>query len=180
MRTLFSTIRNAPVISYESRNQIGSLIDVLIHPKTLQIEGVYVAIPQFILSTHRFIAAADITRIGSTIVVSHEDVLTDASDIFRLQPLLQNFIPILGARVFTQDSQYLGKAVDVQFDTETLSVIQIVIKKYFFEQRIVAVQRIKNINKQGIWIADNKRTEHVAQNSFVVQDHPVFSPITEL
>lgn len=157
MRTLLSAISGAPVLSHESRTRIGTIADVLIDPKTLRIEGFYIAIPQFIRSIFRFILSNDIARIGTTVVVRSEDMLCDIDDIFRLQPIILKHTPILHARVFTSDALYLGKVFDVQFDTETLSVTQILIKKLFSSIRIIPIQQIKTVNQNGIWLKNTNQ-----------------------
>lgn len=154
MRTVFSSIHGAAVLSQETQSRIGTVSSVLIDPKKLKIEGFTVAIPQFIRSLYRFIVANDITRVGSTVVVRSEDVLCEVEDIVRLQPIILQNIPILGARVFTNSSQYLGKVYDIQFETETLLVTQILVKSFFLPSRTIPVQQIKTINQQGIWLHD--------------------------
>lgn len=154
MHTLLSTLKGITVLSNETKERLGVFNSVLINPKTMNIEGIYIAVPTFFASTLRFVPICEVVRLSTVLLVRSEDSVTEDSEIFRLQPLLEAKERIVRAKVFTESGTYKGKVYDVQLHTNSFTVVQIVVKRLFGSSFYYSVHQIHRVGPKGIIIKD--------------------------
>jgi len=116
MQLRLSSCIGLPVVENTDLEAIGTLSGILIHPDTAKIEGFFVH-GGGIGGGNLFLSALDIQRFSTRVYVRDADMVSPAEDRVRLQPLLEDGRTVLGQKIKTECGQYLGKCMDVQFNT---------------------------------------------------------------
>ena len=137
-----------------SSDFLGSLADVLIHPDTGVIEGVFVDVPHAFHSVHLFCDGVDIIHWGKDITVRTRDVLSPAEDRIRLKSLLDDSRTMIGQRIRTQRGKYLGRCSDVQFSTKSMKVEWLFPRKWFHWGVPIPISEISEVRRDAIVIRD--------------------------
>lgn len=153
MQKLFSQIIGKPVFDEFSVSPVALVHDVLIDPENGHIVA-------FLVSRKRVVVPFDITRFSSAaLYIADRDSLTPPEDVLRVREVLRLNIPILGAKVTNMHNVYIGKVVDFEIDTKTMSLSHIFTAKtiFFFHtnDRTFARKQIISITKKGIQVKDD-------------------------
>ena len=122
MHLKYSSCRGMPVVEEGSAEEVGSFQEFLIHPDTGKIEGCFVAVPEFFQSQILFVPVTDIVRWGTRISIRSSKSLFPIEEHIRLLPLFLEGRPVLRQPIRTQSGKYIGRCMDIQFDTRYFMV----------------------------------------------------------
>lgn len=157
MLQLSGMIINQPVLSLRTGTEVATALAPIINPNNLKIEGFYCKgsrRKQTILVTQDI---RDILPQG--IVVNDEDVLTDATELVRLQNVIRLNFDLLGKPVETTDKQRLGKVSDYATETESMFI-----KKLYVTQPIY-----KNFSGGNLGV-DRTQIVEITDKKIIVSD----------
>lgn len=153
-------ILGTPVYEESSPEPLGTLSGIVIHPDTGAVEAFWVHIRNFLENRHLLLLPMDILHWGNRIFIRTADVLAEAEDVLRLQPLLDQQRPVLGQMIRTVSGKTLGRCGDVQFDSRHFRVEWLFPKKLFFRWGTpIPVTQIQEITKEAIIVKDQIVTE---------------------
>jgi len=151
------------------RIPVGKLVDFVINPDTGTFEafwinttrGLKLLSPKDILRWHR----------GKILIAEIGD-FSDPKHLPRIQKIMENEIPILGAKVFSvhttiQDmakkkagtKTYIGRVTNFSFDTLSPRIVTIIVQSgalWWVKRRIITRTRILKIEQEGILVSENK------------------------
>src|SRR3989338_8257198 len=121
MHVRFGSCIGMDVMVEGTSDVLGQIAGILINPDTAAIEGFFLYGGQA-RNQPLFLAAADIVRFGTAVMVSDSVAVAPAEDRVRLRPLLEGKRPVLGQRIRTEQGRNLGVSRDVQFTTRAMRV----------------------------------------------------------
>lgn len=121
-----------PVLSLRIGKQVAITGAPVINPNNLKIEGFYCMEeknpkPLILLSQD----VRDILPQG--LIVNDVDVLTDPSDLVRLESILKMDFELLGKQVITTSKEKIGKVTDYSVDTDSLFIQKIYVTQSIFK-----------------------------------------------
>lgn len=157
---LYSETIGMPVITPYHNRAIGYIRDILVDPESGGIIG-------FLFSRRHLITPIDVVSWNEGIVINEETNITEVHDVLRAKTFLQNPIPIMGQKVFTEEKEYLGRVYDMSFEGTLFSLYQIFVGKGFlfirFGTHIIPRTNIVEITKKGIIVRSSmeKKRERV-------------------
>ena len=133
---------------------VARLLDFVINPET----GIFEALWVTTKNGFRLIAVKAILRWNSDeILISDENEILKPDEFPRLKKILDKEVAILGARVFLNKKNYIGKVINFAFDSISPRVLSIHVRSgiwIFGKKRIIPRSRISKITKKGIFIED--------------------------
>lgn len=136
----------------------------IINPNNLKIEGFYC---QDSRRKQLILVAQDVRDVlPQGIVVNDLDVLTDPSELVRLESVLNLNFEILGKPVVTTEKQKLGKVNDYATETESL----------FIKKLYVAQSLFKNFTGGNLGI-DRTQIVEITDKKIVIQDLEAKVPV---
>ncbi|RJO61569.1 hypothetical protein C4544_02440 [candidate division WS5 bacterium] len=145
MQKLSSEFNNTAVISRQEHAILGTLSDVIIHPKDKKAVGM-------VLETGRedikaVFNASDVVGIGTNfIMIKSADNLSPPDEIIRLKEILDLGIELNGSKVVDEDGRHLGKIRDWSVDLKTM---------YLSRLYVVSASWIKALSQDLIISGDN-------------------------
>lgn len=154
MHVRFTTVIGMPVTDDQSGEDIGFIVNILIHPDTATIEGFFVGIPAFLSMQTLFLPSHDILHFGSRVRIRHPDVLAPIAELVRLQALIEDGRVVLGQKIITEAGQILGVCRDLQFDTRAFQVEWFFPKKWFRWRRSVPRSAVLQVTPDAILVRD--------------------------
>jgi uncharacterized protein YrrD len=154
MQLRISTAIGTPIVEQDSREVVGSLHGILIHPDSGKIEGFFVAVQGFFSTQQVFLSALDIRSWGLRITIADRDVLAEPEERIRLRPLLEDPRTFLGQRMRTESGQALGRCRDVQFDTRHLQVEWLFPKKFGRWKTALPISEVIEVRPDAIIVRD--------------------------
>ena len=181
MHLLYSQAIGTEIIDDVDHRIQGIVDDILIDPDKGKIVGllvmVKVAPEQYLLQTQ------DILAWGKRIHVRSEDVLGPAEEFVRFQQLLSDERTIVGQRIQTEHKRYLGKCVDVQFNTERLNIEWIFPRKFIRRGIALPATDILEVIPEAIVVKSQRPREVIAEEEIKEatpeeEVEPVPQPIT--
>lgn len=117
-----------PVVSLRTGAPIARVDSAIINPNNLKIEGFYCmdfySKEMLVLLTQDI---RDIVREG--VVVDDHDVLTEASELIRLQSVIKISFELVGKTVYTDKKQKLGKVSDYASDDQSLYIQKLYVER---------------------------------------------------
>jgi sporulation protein YlmC with PRC-barrel domain len=132
MLQLSESLLNKPVMSLRTGQQVATVLEPIINPNNLKIEGFY--------CTDRFskdelvLLYQDIRDIISQgFVVDDHDVLTPPGELVRLKDTMQIGFRLIGKPVVTISEQHVGKVSDYATELETMYVQKIYVSQSVFK-----------------------------------------------
>lgn len=131
MLVLSSKLQNQTVLSLRTGGQIATTTMPIMNPNNLKIEGFYVN-DRFNHKNLVMLSQDIRDQLPQGFVIDDHEVLSEASELVRLQPVLKLKFDLLGKPVFTDKKQRLGKVNDYAVDNQTLYV-----QKIYVSQRLV-------------------------------------------
>lgn len=128
MLQLSGSLLNQPVVSLRTGGAIARTESAIINPHNLKVEGFYVVDSR---NRQRLILLVQDIRdvIPAGIVVDDYDVLSDPSELIRLQKLLQIDFKLIGKSVQTAKKQRLGKVNDYAVDNQAFFVQKLYVER---------------------------------------------------
>lgn len=131
MLKLSNALVNLPVMSLRTGAAVGTATSMIINPNNLKVEGWHV---QEKFSKQDMVLVSgdirDITEPG--ILVNDQEVLSPASELVRLKPVMDINFQVIGKQVVSQGGQKYGKVSDFAVETKAL-----IIKKLYANQSII-------------------------------------------
>ncbi len=147
-------ILGTPVYEESSPEPLGTLSGIVIHPDTGAVEVFWVHIRNFLENRHLLLLPMDILHWGNRIFIRTADVLAEAEDVLRLQPLLDQQRPVLGQMIRTVSGKMIGRCGDVQFDSRHFRVEWLFPKKLFRWSAPIPVTQIQEITTEAIIVKE--------------------------
>ena len=153
MLVLVSQLVGRSLITFDDAEPIGVLRDPIIDPANGKIVGYFFG-QGFMFMKQVILAADDIVGYDEQrIVVQKVDVARQAHEEPKINGVLEQKIPVLGAHVITESGRNLGRANDLLLDTELNMVVRYYVHG-LMQDRIIAAEHIIRIEKRGIIIDD--------------------------
>ena len=168
MHLRFSSARGLPILETGSPAAVAWLYDIVIHPDTAAVEG-YLVLSPSMSRAPLFLAAQDIVRWGTAVLIRDHRAIGPLDEIIRLQSLLAQHRPVVGQRVSTESGKHIGKCVDVQIDTDASRVEWLFVKKWFRNVPAIPVTEILEVTTKSIVIEEPAKTLPVTEEEVVLQ-----------
>lgn len=151
MQKLYSQLIGIPIIE-NSGDVLGLVHDVLIDPENGKVLA-------FFLSRNRIIVPMDIERINSGLHIHDREHILELHEVLRVQAVHEKGITLIGSRVFAEkQSEPLGRVVDFDIDTVTMTLSHVHCAKLFFffrfQERIIGSRNIVRIEKNRVTVRD--------------------------
>lgn len=133
MLQLSNALIDRPIMSLRTGSQIATAVGPIVNPNNLRIEGFYCTDPTN-RSQSLILVAQDIRDIlPQGIVVNDHDVLTEPSDLVRLQPIMSLQFGLLGKKVETSNGDKIGKVEDYATDMESMFIQKLYVSQSVFK-----------------------------------------------
>lgn len=149
---------NKPVMSLRTGRPIGTVVDIIINPNNLKIEGWYVDDHS---KRQRVVLLSQDIRdiIDQGFVVNDHDGLSEVEELVRLQSVIEIGFELMGKSVVTKGKQRLGKVNDFAFDKDSsiiqkLYISQPIVKSFSGGSAIVDRNQIIEINSRRIIVRE--------------------------
>lgn len=153
MLVLISQLVGRPVITFDEAQPLGVLRDPIVDPENGKLAGYFFGHGLF-YSKQDVLSADDIVTYDENRVVVHRsDIVRKVKEEPRVRKILQQKVPVLGAKVLTESGKFLGRANDLLLDTE----LNMIVKYYvhgLMQDRIIAAEHVITIDKRGIIVDD--------------------------
>ncbi len=148
---------SAPVLAADTREELGFVSGVLLHPDRGVVEGFFVQVPEFVHAQTHFVHSCDVLDVGPPLLIRSNDALGDPQEVLRVQQVLSDPRTVLGQPMLTEDGQRLGRCADAQVDAATLSLTWLFPKRWFRWGAPVAAADIVRITPQAILVKSRLR-----------------------
>jgi len=137
---------------------VGLVENLIINPDDGKLAGITVR-EGFGKRNLKTLSAKDILGISSEFyLVPSYDSLGEVDEIVRLKEIMDQDIPIVGNKVYTESGMYLGKVFDFTLDLTTFLITRIYVRPGLFgglaKQYIIYYKNIISIEKDKITVAD--------------------------
>jgi uncharacterized protein YrrD len=150
-----------PVMSLRTGGAIGLILDPIINPNNLKLEGWFV---EDRVRRQRWILLSQDIRdiIEQGFVVDDENSLTDSGELVRLKQVLEIGFELIGKVVTTENKQRLGRVNDYAFE-----------KNAFFVQKLYIGQSLIKSFSGGSAIVDRTQIIEINNKKIVVREATV-------
>lgn len=145
---------NKPVLSLQTGSAIGTVLDVIINPNNLKIEGWYAKDPT---GKQKLVLLSQDIRdiIQQGFVVNDHSALTEPNELIRLESIIKLGFVLIGKPVVTKNKKNLGKVNDYAFEKESLFIQKLytdksILKSFSGQAAIVNRNQIVEINRRQI------------------------------
>jgi uncharacterized protein YrrD len=169
MQRLYSEIVGSPVVSEFSESRIAKVADVILDPDRGKIIALEV-------TNGMVIAAIDIVKLNSMVVVHDPDHITHPSEILRVQEVIEGGRSFMKKKVVTEDGELVGYVQDYAIDTKTFMLKKINTYKQFFvfrhDPRIIGWKSIIEVKKDEIVVKGSVKRVKVKEEAVVVELMP--------
>jgi sporulation protein YlmC with PRC-barrel domain len=128
MLQLSSALLNRSVLSLRSGGPVATIIEPIINPNNLKIEGFYC---EDRFDKRRLILLCQDIRetLPQGFVINDHDVLSEPDELVRLQKVLEINFSIIGKQVVTVDKQKVGKVTDYAAEMSSMYVQKIYVSQ---------------------------------------------------
>ncbi len=158
MLKLSETFISVPVLSLRTGGQIGSIIEPIINPNNLKIEGWYVE--DRFNKDRTILLVQDIRDIlPQGIAINDHEVLSKPDELIRLKEILDYDFKLIGKYVTTESGRKVGKVSDYAVETESM-----------FIQKIYAAQSIIKSFGGGSLSIDRSQIIEITNRRIVIED----------
>jgi uncharacterized protein YrrD len=161
MMRLAGQYLNQPVLSLHAGQAIANISDIVINPHDLSIAA-FGCLP--LRQPKRLFLLPQSVRESSRdgLVVNHEEDLSEAEDLLRLQDVLKMNFRLEGKPVITESKRRLGKVADYVVDNVGWQVVKLHVQRPFWRAVF-----------GGMLIIDRSFIVSVSQRAIVVKDASV-------
>lgn len=174
MLKLSNTLLNQPIMSLRTGGQVATVLEPIINPNNLKIEGFYC---QDRFSKDRLILLSQDIRdiLPQGFAVNDHDVLSTQAELVRLKEVLETGFQLLGKPVATVNKKRLGRVNDFAYEEETMYI-----------QKLYVSQNLLKSLSTGQISVERSRIVEITNRKIVVQDPleglnntaPATAPIT--
>lgn len=165
MMVLSNQLRRLPVRSLQTGQVIATTTEFLIDPASLQIVAWRCNGPE--MSKQAVLLPRDLRQISqSGVLVDDTDAIADASEVVRLNNLMQQPFRLLGVPVASESGQNLGKVGDF-----SLLVSQLLIQKLYVKQPLWRNLLVHDL------IVDRSQILDVTPKKITVRDGLIKQPL---
>ena len=158
-----SRLIDCPVLSLHIGGQIARVTSEVIDPNDLKIIALNVDGPQTGDGEHGDILDTRSIREYSNLglIIDSIDDLVLETDVIKISKVLQLNFSLIGLNVKTKKGTKLGKVIDYTFDTETFSVLQLIVKRPIMKslldpELVIGRSEIKEVNDYEIIVKDEE------------------------
>lgn len=158
MLKLFDTIQNQPVLSLRTGGSVGILLEPIINPNNLYIEGWYVQDSRS--NAVLILLSSDIREvIDRGFIIDDHEVLTDEKELVRLKEIIDIKFQPLRLRVYSTSGKRYGKVSDYAIETSSSYI-----------QKIYASQSIVRNISGGTLSIDRSQIVEISNHSITIED----------
>ena len=158
MLQLSAMIIKRPILSLRTSSVIGETAGAIINPDNLKIEGFYCQL--FGNRSELVLLSQDIRDVlPQGVVVNDQEVLTDPSELVRLNNLIAIRFDPLGKQVVTTNKAKIGKVSDFSVDIESMYI-----KKLYVTQSL-----LRNFNGGNLGV-DRTQIVEITDKKIVIND----------
>lgn len=149
------------IYSSQTQKKLGKVKEAIIDPEMGKIVALH--LETFLNSP--YISLRDIIEYESDkVFISKEENLLSDKDLPRVKQIKEKRIRVLGARVYTESDQYLGKMSDLIFEEHSGDILRYYVARPFFASPLKAYLilekgDIKKIEKRGVIVRDLEKRE---------------------
>jgi sporulation protein YlmC with PRC-barrel domain len=166
MLQLSASLLNKPVLSLRTGGPIATIIEPIINPDNLKVEGFYCE-DRFDKS-RLVLLYQDIRDIlPKGFVVNDHDVLTEPEELIRLKKVLDLNFSLPGKQVVTVDKQKVGKVSDYAVETGTMYI-----------QKIYVSQSIMKSLTGGSLSIDRTQINEITPSRIIINELSSKAPVT--
>jgi uncharacterized protein YrrD len=158
MLQLSGALLGKPVMSLRTGGAIAAVINPIVNPNNLKIEGFYC---QDRFNKNRLVLLAQDIRdvIAQGIVVNDHDVLADPSELVRLKDVMNINYDVMGKPVVTVSKSRVGKVNDYAVEVETMYI-----------QKIYIGQNLLKSLSGGQLSVDRNQIVEITDKKIIIQD----------
>lgn len=158
MLQLSTSLLNRPVMSLRTGEIVATVVQAIINPNNLKIEGFYCQDHQ--QRRRPILVHQDIRDlISQGYVVNDYEVLTDEEDLVRLQEIIALEFNLIGKQVVSEHKKRLGKVDDYATDTSS----------FFIKKLYVSPPLVRAFTSGQLGIDRNQIIE-ITEKYIIVQD----------
>lgn len=172
-----SQIKSAPILSLHAGSSIGNLGDPIILPTMLQIAGFFVESKSLNKKTQHVLQANAIRELSPRgIVINSIDDISPASDLLRMQEIIDMNFDLLACQVRTQSGTKIGSVTNFIMDG-FLMIRQLVVKQTFlksFSEGALYIPRSAILEIKGNIIIVEDGTKKIAKTKLPAKLDPNF------
>ena len=155
---------NHPVLSLHIGGPIGRTVEEVIDPNDLKIIAFTVNGPQTGDGEHGDILDVRSIRENSNIgmIVDSIDDLVSKEDVIKIDETMELHFKLVGLNVKTKKGTKLGKVIGYTVDSETMMIMQLIVKRPVFKsiidpELIIGRSEIKEVNDYEIIVKDEEQ-----------------------
>jgi sporulation protein YlmC with PRC-barrel domain len=158
MLCLGQSLPSKQVLSLRTGSPIAQIIDAVINPNNLKIEG-WVVMDRF--SKNQAVVLGQEIRdiLPEGLVVNDHVALSSSHELIRLKPILDLQFVLIGKPVISDHKRRMGKVTDYSFDKDSL-----VIQKLYVEQPV-----LKSLSG-GTLMVDRSQIIEITNRKVVVRE----------
>jgi len=125
-----SHIIGTPILSHDEGHPLGQVEDIIIHPDTGRVEGLWVK-PFTLPMRHAVLPSEGIVAWKKNLYVKDEGAFADPEEIIRISEILARKIRFVGNRVKSESGKRFGRVFDVDFDDRKMYLRYLFVQKTF-------------------------------------------------
>ena len=150
---LYSRIIGMPVFASDSSRPICSVQDLILDP----LSGAVIA---FVVGRGLIVTPSDVLSIKHSVLVRSNDDVLEASDVLRVQKVIDDGMGIMGKKVITSEGKVLGKIVDMTIDDKALILNKIYTARVILgllqhDSRIIPAKNIVEVRADSVVVKDD-------------------------
>ena len=159
MFQLSASFINRPVMSLRTGGQISQILEAIINPNNLKIEGFYCQ-DRTNRKQRLVLLSQDIRDVlPQGIAINDQDVLGPPEELVRLKDVMALKFILIGKPVVTVSKERVGKVSDYAVETETM----------YIQKLYVAQSVIKSLSGGGLSV-ERSQIEEITNRKIVIQD----------
>jgi len=158
-----SKLIGCPVLSLHIGGQIARVINEVVDPNDLKIIALEVDGPQTGDGEHGDILDTRSVREYSSLgmIIDSIDDLVSEGDVIKISDIMKLNFSLIGLTVKTKKGTKLGKVIDYTFDSETFSVLQLIVKRPVIKaildpELVISRSEIREVNDYEIIVKDEE------------------------
>ncbi len=168
----YSQIIGTTVLRHENGEAIALIRDIIIHPDTGKIDGLWVR-PLTMPIKNAVIQSDAILEWKKNVYIKDEREIAEPEDIIKVSEILSRNIVFIGNQVKNESEEILGRAYDLDFDTDKLYLKNLYVQKSFlgfkYQSRIFSYDSIIKVLPEYILVKDTEKKKETA----LVKDKPL-------
>jgi uncharacterized protein YrrD len=159
MLQLSASLINRPVMSLRTGTQVATVVGPIINPNNLKIEG-FICQDAFKKNNTLILVNQDIRDIiPQGFVVNDFDVLTEPTELVRLQKIIATQFQLLGKQVATISKHRIGKVEDYAVELGSM----------YIQKMYVSQSLFRNFSGGNLGI-DRSQIVEITDKKIIVQD----------